>query len=178
MKISVSGVVGSGKSSVSKLLAKRLGFEYFSIGKIMRMMAKKRGISLMELSKLSESDDSVDKELDEIQIEIGKTRDNFVIDSRLGFHFIPDSVKVFLDVSIDEAAKRVFYDKRRDEKYKSLEEAKKSVVERINSERKRYLNYYGIKFEDKENFDIVVDTSKKSINEVASEILEKLKYFR
>ena len=65
----------------------------------MREIAAKRGITLLELSKLAETDRSIDKELDNYQIQLGKDEDNFIIDARLGWHFIPDSIKIFLDVN-------------------------------------------------------------------------------
>ena len=175
MKITVSGIVGSGKSTVSKILAERLGFEYHSVGKIMRMLATNKKISLIELSKLSEKDDSVDKELDEIQLEIGKTMDNFVMDSRLGFHFIPDSFKVFLDVDLDSSVNRIYADKRRDEKYESKEKAREEIKRRIDSEKIRYLKYYGINFPSGCKFDLVVDTKDKAVEEVVEEIIKAIK---
>ena len=106
MKITISGKVGSGKSTVAKLLAKKLSLEYYSIGTIMREMASERGLSINEFSKKAENDKSIDIELDTRQKEIGK-KEKFIMDSRLGFYFIPDSFKIFLDVDIKEAAKRI-----------------------------------------------------------------------
>ena len=89
MIITISGIAGSGKSTVAKLLAKKLNYKHYSIGDFMRQIAKERKLTLLELSKQAEKDNSIDKELDKKQIELGKTKDNFVIDSRLGFHFCP-----------------------------------------------------------------------------------------
>ena len=91
MIITISGIAGSGKSTVAKLLAKKLNYKHYSIGDFMREIAKQRKTTLLELSKEAEKDSSIDKELDQKQIELGKTQDNFVIDSRLGFHFIKNS---------------------------------------------------------------------------------------
>jgi cytidylate kinase len=175
MKITISGIVGSGKSCVSRKLAERLGFDYHSVGKIMRQMASERKISLVEFSKIAEKDNSIDVELDEIQIEIGKTQDNFVMDSRLGFHFIPDSFKVFLDVSLDKAVGRINRDKRHDEKYRDFDDAKKGILKRIDSEKRRYKEYYGIDFPEGCEFDLKIDTNEKSVDEVVEEIISALK---
>lgn len=175
MKITVSGIVGSGKSTISKILAKRLRIEYHSVGKIMRKMALDKKIPLIELSKISEKTDSIDKELDELQIEIGKTSDNFVMDSRLGFYFIPDSYKIFLDVDIETAVKRIHSDKRHDEAYESIEKAKEDIIQRINSEKLRYKKYYGIDFPHGCKFDLIIDTNNKSIEEIVEEILNAIK---
>ena len=109
MIITISGKPGSGKSTIAKELAKKLKLKHFSIGDFMREMAKDKNISLLELSELSEEDKSIDKELDNKQIQLGKREDNFIIDSRLGFHFIPNSVKIFLEVEIKESAKEWNY---------------------------------------------------------------------
>ncbi len=74
MIITISGIAGSGKSTVAKLLAKRLGYRHYSIGDFMREMAKERKVSLLELSKEAEKGHSIDKELDEKQRELGKKK--------------------------------------------------------------------------------------------------------
>ena len=51
MIITISGTPGSGKSTVAKMIATKLGFKHYSTGDFMRQMAKERGISLEELSK-------------------------------------------------------------------------------------------------------------------------------
>ncbi|MCH9028900.1 MAG: nucleoside monophosphate kinase, partial [Bacteroidetes bacterium] len=64
MIITISGKAGSGKSTVAKELARKLELKHYSIGDLMRQMAKEKNISLTELGKLAEKDDSIDKELD------------------------------------------------------------------------------------------------------------------
>jgi len=174
MKILISGIAGSGKTSVTKLLAKKLGYNLFSIGSIMREMALERGISLLELSKIAENDKSIDEELDKRQIEIGKKEDNFVMDSRLGWYFIPDAVKVYLDATEEEAAKRILNAKREHETYKDINESLEKVKRRIHSEEKRYKEYYNIDYKDKKNHDIIVNTMDKGVEEVVQEIMKRL----
>ena len=91
MKITLGGTAGSGKSTAAKLLAKKLGYKHYSMGDFQREIAEEKGISLLELGKLEEKVKSLDEEVDQRQIELGRKEDNFVIDSRLGFHFIPNS---------------------------------------------------------------------------------------
>jgi cytidylate kinase len=178
MKISVSGIVGSGKSTVSKMLAEKLGLEYFSVGGIMRQMAVEKGIHLKELTEDAKCDGGVlDKELDDRQIKIGKIRDNFVMDSRLGFHFIPESFKVFLYVDLDEGAKRIFSASRGEESYLDADEAKEHMVKRMSSEKQRYQQYYGLDFPDGCKFDLEVDTTGISPEEVVEKIIKGFKIF-
>ena len=173
MKITVSGIVGSGKSTVSKMLAEKLGLEYFSVGGIMRQIAVEKGIHLKELTEHAKGDEGVlDKELDDRQIKIGKIRDNFVMDSRLGFHFIPDSFKVFLYVDLDEGARRIFSTSRGEESYLDVEEAKEYMVKRMSSEKQRYQQYYNLDFPDGCGFDFEVDTTDMGADEVVEKIIQ------
>jgi CMP/dCMP kinase len=80
----------------------------------MREMAMERGISLIELGREAESDGGIiDHILDERQKKLGKEADDFIIDGRLAFHFIPEAVKIFLQVESHTAAKRIFSDESR-----------------------------------------------------------------
>ena len=175
MIITISGIAGSGKSTAAKLLAKKLNYKHYSVGDFMREIAKEKSITLLELSRQAEKDNSIDKELDKKQIELGKKEDNFVIDSRLGFHFIPKSFKVFLEVDLNEAAKRILKDKREHEQYKDIQESIEKIKTRINSEDKRYKEYYDADYHDKDNYDIVINTTKTQPEEVAEKILKSIK---
>jgi cytidylate kinase len=166
MKITLSGLPGSGKSTVGKALAKKLGLKHVSAGDFMREMAKERGISLLELGKIAEKDRSIDEEIDKRTVEFGKTNNNFVMDGRLAWHFIPSSIKVFLAVSLEEGARRIFNDisqlgRRAEEKENlSVEKVKENIESREKSEQLRYKQYYNIDYADSQNYDIVVDTTK------------------
>ncbi|MBT5023587.1 AAA family ATPase [Candidatus Woesearchaeota archaeon] len=178
MIITISGALGSGKTTVAKILAKHFSLNHYSTGDFMREMAQKKGITLLELSKLAEKDTTIDKELDDRQVNLGKEEDNFIIDARLGWHFIPTSIKIFLDVTDDKAAKRIFDAKRDDEKYNlSIEETKRKIKQRKDSEIKRYKEYYNINYYDSSNYDITLDTTNKSPQEVAQIIIEYIKDF-
>lgn len=170
MIVTISGRPGSGKSTVSKLVAKRLGFKHFSTGDFMRQMAKDRGLSLLELSKIAEGDDSIDFELDERQRKLAFNEDNFVIDARLGFYFIPFSFKVYLDVSLDEAARRIS-----GRESLSFEDALSKSKIRMESEHKRYLEKYEVNYEDKKHFDLVISTDDKSVDEIVSLVVDAAK---
>jgi CMP/dCMP kinase len=175
MKITISGIVGSGKSTIAKLLAKKLGYKYYSVGGFMRDIAIERNLHLSELSKIAEKDKTIDYELDERQKKLNKTADNFVMDSRLGFYFISRSYKIFLTVDLDAAAKRIFNAARGEEKYDSLEECRNYLEKRINSEKLRYKQYYNVDFPTISDFDLVIDTTSKTPEEILEEISKHLK---
>lgn len=147
----------------------------------MREMAKERGISLAELGPLAESDPEIDKEIDRRQKEYMDTHDNFVIDSRLGWFFAPDSFKVFLSLDEQTSAERVFADLNSKNSARfgetahnvqSIDDLKKKQADRVRSEAARYKEYYGIENHfDPKNFDLVVDTKINGIEEVEKIIL-------
>lgn len=173
MIITLTGALGSGKSTIAKLLAEKLEFKHYSTGDFMRAMASEREISILELSKLAETDKAIDKELDDRQVKIGKNEDDFVIDARLGWYFIPNSKKIFLDVSDEESAKRIFNARRPEEQENtSMEQTLTNIKTRRESEKKRYLEYYGLNYYDKSNYDFVLDTTTLTVEQVLEKVFE------
>lgn len=175
MIITISGPAGSGKSTVSKIVAKKLGMKHYSVGEFRRQMAKRMGITLAELNKLGESQDFTDREADKFQEELGKKEDNFVIDGRTSFHFIPHSIKVHLTADPMVRAERVFKDEKRMEKFGGLADAVREVLERDASDRKRYEKYYGLDVADEMHYDLVVDTSRITSEQAADRIISFVK---
>ena len=174
MKITISGIVGSGKSTISRMLAEELGLESYSVGKIMREMAVELGKSLQEFTEDAKADKEIDFELDRRQRALNSDDKDFVMDSRLGFYFIPDSFKVFLKVDLGEAAKRIFNDNRNGEKYSDVDECLEFLGRRVEAEKVRYKQCYGIDFPCEDKFDLVIDTTCKSPGEIVGEILDSI----
>lgn len=172
MIITIGGKAGSGKSTVAKLIAEELGLKHYSVGDLQRQLAKEKGISLLELSKLEEKDPKVDKQLDEKQKLLGERGDNFVIDSRLGAMFIPHAdFKIFLDADEKIRAKRILKDKRAIEKSKTTKQTIANIKKREASENKRYKKYYRYDCYDLAWYDLVIDTTGISPKEVVDKII-------
>lgn len=159
MIITISGTPGSGKSTLAKNLARKLGLKHYSTGDLMREMAAERHISLIELSKIAEKDRSIDEELDQRQIELGKTEEDFIIDGRLSFHFIPNSIKIFITASQKERAERIYADNIRKENNISFESTLKDLKRREISEKRRYKKYYNLDYTKKSQYDLVIDNT-------------------
>ena len=174
MIITISGIAGSGKSTVAKKLAQKLRYAHYSVGDLMRAMAKERGVSLLELGRLAEKDKAIDVELDERQRALGK-KDDFVIDSRLGFHFLKKSFKVFLQVELAVAAERILKERRAHESYADLADSVASIKKRIASEDKRYSSYYKVDYQDVFHYDLVVDTTSLTVSQVVERIVGAVK---
>lgn len=167
MIITISGKAGSGKSTIAKQLAYKLNLKHYSVGDMMRELAIKKGMSIIEFSKFAEDNPKIDKQLDDYQIRLSK-EDNFIIDGRISFHFIPNSIKIFLEVKDETAVKRISKAKRKTEQEVTIAQLKA----RRDSEKKRYKKLYNIDPYKKSNYDIVIDTTKLSINEVLNKILK------
>ncbi len=177
MKVTISGTPGSGKTTIARMLAKKLGLKHYSAGNIRRKMAIERGLTINELNKLGEKEDFTDREVDEYQQKLGK-EDNIMVDGRLSFHFIPDSVKIFLKTDIEEGAKRILGHKRKEEGYSDVEDVENALRERMESDKKRYKKYYNINCYDEGHYDYVLDTTDLTIREVLQKLLKFIKQFR
>ena len=178
--ITLSGQLGSGKSTVGKLLAKKLGYTFYSTGNAQRKIAAERGLTTLELNKLSMTDSSIDAQIDSIFKELACQDDNFVVDSRLGFFFIPSSLKVKLNVETKVAAERIFNDPNRSEekKYSSVQDAESALLNRRALEVERFKKLYHVDIDNEANFDLIIDTSYKTPEEIANLIIEKFQKFQ
>ncbi|MBL7828796.1 MAG: cytidylate kinase family protein [Saprospiraceae bacterium] len=173
MKITLTGDLGSGKSAVSRILCEKTGFEYVSTGKIQRQIAHDMGVDTLELNRLADSDPSIDERIDSIFAALADAPDGYIVDSRMAWFFIPQSFKVYLQTDVQVAAQRIMHDPLRDrEQYSSQEEAVQKILARKASENARFLMKYGADCTNLANFDLVIDTTRRTREEVANLILE------
>ncbi|HPT08426.1 MAG TPA: AAA family ATPase [bacterium] len=180
MIISIGGTHGSGKSTIAKMLAKKLNWPHYYMGGLRRETAKKKGLTLAEYNKLGENDPTTDLEVDNYQKQLGQTQDNFIIEGRTSWHFIPQSFKIYLDVNENIGAERVFShlkndknnNRNEDVNLNSIEAVKESMAKRLESDKKRYKKYFGIDVYDKNNYDYYLDTSCFDIQEVFDQVLK------
>ncbi len=181
MIISIAGKEGSGKSTVAKILEKKLKLKRYYMGGIRRELARKKGMTLEEYNKLGETDPTTDTDVDGYQKKLGETRKNFIIEGRTSFHFIPHSYKIFLEVDDKEAAKRIYHDlknnpgKRNEGNPKTIKDVMDSIKKRRISDIKRYKKYYNINHIDKKNFDLIIDTTNITPDEVVKTIMASIK---
>lgn len=159
MLITVSGLPGSGTTTISKLLAEHYELELISSGEIFRRLAKQRGMSLSEFGALAEKDASIDLEIDRNQKAIAHSQDNIVLESRLAGHMaegVPNVLKIWIKAPKLLRVQRI----QKREKTLSFDEELEKTTEREKSETLRYKKYYGIDIEDLSVYDIVIDSSR------------------
>lgn len=173
MHITLTGNLGSGKSTICKILQDKYGFEIFSTGKVQRKLAEEMNLTVLEMNQLMCSDPKYDSMIDDATARISRENKekDIVFDSRLAWHFVESSFKVFLMVSLDVAASRVMNDNRGAvESYKSLEDAKDQLTKRAQNENQRYKELYNVEYFDFSNYNLVLD-STYCTPEVMAEVL-------
>ena len=180
MIISISGKPGSGKSTLGKMLAEKLDYKHYYVGGMRRLMARERGLTLEELNALGEREGWTDQQVDEYQKELAVREDNFVIEGRTSFYFIPESLKIFIDVGPEEGARRVYLElqdqkntRNEAKNLDSIEAVLESHKKRIASDTLRYKKYYDIDVGASSHYDLVLDTTDLTI----AQAFEKLYAF-
>jgi CMP/dCMP kinase len=174
--ITISGLPGSGKSSTANKVAELLGYQRFSSGDFLRGVAASRGLTIGELLTTAESQQEIDHEIDSKLAEMGTTENNMVIDSRLAFHWIPTSFKVFLSLDLAIAAQRLYnqiqQEGRTSQHASSIDEVHADIEHRIASDRKRYTALYNLDYTDPSNYDLIVDSGTNDIATSAQLIIK------
>jgi len=173
MTITISGLPGSGKTTVAKFLEKKLGLKYVYSGDIFRKMAEKHNMSLEEFGKYCEKNKDIDEQLDRNQLkELNKG--NVIVEGRISGWLahrnqIP-SIKIFLEADLDTRISRIV-----NREMGEFKKRKKEILNREKSETIRYKNYYDINLNDTSIYDLVINTSDKTPDEIVNIILQKMK---
>ncbi len=177
--ITLTGTPCSGKSTLNTLLTSELRFASHSLGDIVKAAAEDKGVDPetfyeMNLITVEGEETALDDYLDSLQTRWGTEEDNFVLDSRLGFYFVPQSFRVFVFCSPDIAAKRGHASRKKQHKYSSPPEAEKTILARLEFERRNYQAKYGIpNYQDPYHFDFVLDNSSRIAEEGVAQILDQ-----
>lgn len=177
--ITIAGKLGSGKSSAAKKVASMLSLEHFSSGDFLREVAAGRGLTIKELMIAAESNPQIDHDIDQV-LQGKSSAENLIIDSRLAFYWIPESFKVYLEIDPDIAANRMLIDldtnesRQQSEHALNIEEMKTNMIERHESDIRRYKKLYDINHTDHKHFDLVINTGlpENNLEVVVKKIIE------
>jgi cytidylate kinase len=176
--ITLSGKPGSGKSSTADKVAEMLSYTRHSSGDMVRTILQREGMTLREYNEQAANDNALDEKVDEYLRNLRSKKD-IVIDSRLGFYWIPESFKVYLDLDIQVATVRIYKDAvsnnmrlKTGEMVDSLDLVAKQVRERMEAERRRFKELYNVDPYNQAHFDLIIDTSRHSPQTVALTIFD------
>lgn len=168
-RITIAGDIGSGKTTVARRLAGMVGVDPLSIGSIQRQLAQSRGLNTLELNLLAETDTEIDQEIDSHFKSL--SQGDLVAEARLAWHFIPDTLKVYLYISDFEAVRRILAARRLDETYDAAVAVEK-IFARRQSEVERFKRYYDVDIENLTNYDLVIDTTFSTVDEIVKRIFK------
>lgn len=179
--ITLSGKPGSGKSSTADRVAELLGYSRHSSGDMVRSILRENHMTLEEYNEAANDDHDLDAEVDD-RLRALREANDIVVDSRLGFYWIPESFKVYLDLDLDTATARIFKDTVTNVSRSSvgtsgssLAEVSRQVRERMQNEQQRFRHMYGVDPYNTENFDLVINTSRHDPQTVAVTVFD---YYR
>ena len=172
MRIAVSGPPGSGKTTVSALVAQALGCELVLVGQVFRQMANERGIGLEMFGSLAEEDETIDRELDQRTVAIAESKEDLVLEGRLTAVLLRKrdipSFTVYIDASEEVRATRIAQREGKDP-----DVVLRDMRVRERSERKRYRAYYGIDPSDRGAYDLWLDSGSMKPEELADIIVKE-----
>jgi len=173
--LTISGDLGSGKSTVARIISGALGMEILSTGDIHRTIARELNTTALGANYVAEADPSIDERIDSTTVRVAReAAAPLIFDSRMAWHFVENALRVRLLVDPGVAARRVLSRATDVESYESEAHAAAGLVERSDSEIRRFRDTYGVDISDLRNYQLVIDTSDASPQEVADAIVTML----
>lgn len=164
VKIAISGKSGCGNSTVSRMVADRLGLRL--VNYTFRNLAKERNMTFEELRAAAERDLSWDRYLDKRQLELAGEGE-CVLGSRLAVWLLKDAdLSVYLTAPLTVRARRI-----REREGGTLEAVLEQTKQRDEKDHLRYLKLYNIDNNDYSLVDLVIDTENMEPHQVASKII-------
>ncbi|MBP7119849.1 MAG: AAA family ATPase [Methanolinea sp.] len=165
MRITVSGLPGSGTTSLARHLAETHQYTLISAGEVFRQMAKERNLDLAEYARIAEQNPSIDREIDARQREIAEGQDDIIAEGRLSGWCVRNAdLKIWLQASMECRVERIF---SRD----TLEDRETALFltrEREESEARRYQDYYSIEIGDLSPYHMVLNSEKFGVEDLSS----------
>jgi len=170
--ICISGMAGTGKSTLSKKLAEKYGLRYFSGGDVLKDLAKQEGYDVsvqgwwesaegLDFLTKRVNDPKFDKEVDDKLLEFAQ-QGNVLLDSWTMPWLLKEGFKIWLEASFEKRVARVAI---RDGM--TVAQAFDVLKEKEACTKAIYKALYGFSLgEDLKPFDFILDTDNLSANEV------------
>lgn len=167
-RITLSGPVASGKSTIGRKLAEHLNYSFLSIGNKTRELAESQGYNIVEFQEKCLKEPGLDQKIDESFANECNLQNKLIVDYRLGFNFIKDAFHIYLDITNEQAVERL-------KKAKRKSESSDTVLKRNETFRNQFLQAYNIDYSDPKHYDLIIDVEEfNSADEIVNHILHIL----
>lgn len=174
MYITLSGLPGSGKSTIARLLKAKLKWPAINAGAIFRSRAKKLGLTLDDYGARLARYPRQDRAIDEALIKFAAAHKQAIVEGRVAAWLAKrkrlPAVTVWLTAPLNVRAKRIA---GRDAV--SFNAAREAILTREKAERGRYKKLYGLDIRRRTLYDVVIRTDKHSPEEGVEKIIQEVK---
>lgn len=167
MILVISGLHGTGKSTIAKKIAESLKFEYHSTGTLFRNLAEKNNMSLKDFSEYAVDHPEIDLELDTMVKNMASSGKDIIFDGQIGAYILGDLANYCI---LLKCAKDVRIARMKNRDNVSMEDMIDETLKREKYERQRFIDIYGIDVLDGglilANYDLILDVTNLNIEQV------------
>jgi len=165
MRITVSGLPGSGTTSLARTIASRKNYQIISAGEVFRRMASEKNMDLAEFGELAQEDPSFDRLIDERQRDIALAHEDIIVEGRLSGWFVEDAeLKIWLMASLECRVERILERDIVSDRNTALNLTREREV----CEAQRYRTYYDINIDDLSPYDIILNSERFGVEDLAA----------
>ena len=166
IRIAISGKSGCGNSTVSRIVATRLGLRV--VNYTFKDLARDRGMSFEEVCRLAENDSQYDLTIDRMQVSLAQ-EGRCVLGSRLAIWLLKETaLTVYLEAGLSARAARI---SRREGI--PLDIALDNTAQRDLRDHDRYKRLYGYDVDDYRFADLIIDAEALNQEAVAELIMKR-----
>ncbi len=176
MILVISGLHGTGKSTIAKMIAKELNIEHHSSGDLFRKLAQQKQMSLQDFSVYAIDHPEIDLELDQMTKELAESGKSMIFDGQVAPYILGDLADYCI---LLKCAKDVRLERMRQRDNVTLDKIIEETQKRESVERQRFIDLYGIDILDGglilANFDLILDVTNLNIQEVFDVVINAVK---
>ncbi len=167
--VTISGLAGTGKSTVAKLLAKKINYTRINSGDIARKIAQEAGMDLICFGKQNLHSSKIDTMIDKKTLEYAQKK-HMLLEGRLtGWVVYQNKIpalKIWLTAPLNTRARRIM---RREKS--SFKSTIAHISRRDALVIRAYKKHYGIDLNDTSIYDIVINCDRLTPKQIVDLIL-------